>query len=206
MHLVMRTVPAKIISLILHPIIMQALGMIVIFNSGTYLSYLPFDAKSIIFLVVVLCTIIIPLSLLTLFLYQKLIMNIQIESRKERFFPFITVFLFYSLCYVLLRRVPVPPAYYSFMLGCSVAILCITAVSVFWKISAHMTGIGGITGLIIFLIWSQRVNLQFLLILSIISAGMIGYARLQIRAHNSAQVYSGFFAGLFSVGLTMMIY
>lgn len=69
-----------------------------------------------------------------------------------------------------------------------------------------MTGIGGLTGLIVFLIWSQRVNLQFLLILSIILAGLIGFARLQVRAHNQAQVYSGFLAGLFSIMATMMLY
>jgi hypothetical protein len=69
-----------------------------------------------------------------------------------------------------------------------------------------MVGIGGLTGLIGFLIWSLRVDLQFLLMLAIVSAGLIGFARLQMKVHDQAQVYSGFLAGLLSVGLTMLLY
>ena len=204
----MRTALAKMVSLILHPVIMPVLGLLVIFNSETYLAYLPFDYKKIVFLVVALCTIIIPLSIIPFLLYLKLIMDINLDSRKERFLPLTLAFLFYAFCYIyiLILRFPVPPAYYAFILGCTIAVLCTMIISFFWKISAHMTGIGGLTGLIVFLIWSQRVNLQFLLILSIISAGLIGFARLQMRAHNPAQVYSGFLTGLFSVGVTMMLY
>ena len=32
---------ARVISYIYHPLIMPTLGMLVLFNSGTYLSYLP---------------------------------------------------------------------------------------------------------------------------------------------------------------------
>lgn len=202
----MRTALAKMVSLILHPVIMPVLGLLVIFNSGTYLAYLPFDSKKFVFLVVSLCTIVIPLCLMPFFLYQKLIMNFKTDSRKERYLPLTTAFLFYTVCYIRVLRFPIPPAYHAFILGCTIAVLCALIISLFWKISVHMSGIGGLTGLIVFLIWSQRVNLQFLLILSIISAGLIGFARLQMKAHNPAQVYSGFLAGLFCVGVTMMLY
>lgn len=202
----MRTTFAKIVSVMLHPIIMPALGLLIIFNSGTYLSYLPYDSKKIVFMLVVLCTIIIPLSILPFFLYQKVIMNIQMNSRKERFIPLMAGFLFYAFCYILLIRFPIPPAYHAFVLGSTIAVLSALIISVFWKISAHMIGIGGLTGLIGFLIWSLRVDLQFLLILAIVSAGLVGFARLQMKVHDQAQVYSGFLAGLFSVGLTMLLY
>ena len=202
----MGTTLAKIVSVILHPLLMPALGLLIIFNSGTYLSYLPYESKKIIFMVVTLCTIIIPLSILPFFLYHKLIISIQMNSRKERFIPLITGFLFYAFCYFLVRRFPIPASYHAFFLGTTIAVLCSLIISVIWKISAHMVGIGGLTGLIVFLILSLRIDLQFLLILAVISSGLIGFARLQLKVHEPAQVYSGFVAGFFSVGLTMLLY
>lgn len=202
----MGTTLAKIISVILHPLLMPALGLLIIFNSGTYLSYLPYDSKIKIFMLVTLCTIIIPLCILPFFLYNKLIISIQMNSRRERFIPLITGFLFYSFCYILVRRIPIPPSYHAFFLGTTIAVLCSLIISVIWKISAHMIGIGGLTGLIVFLIWSMHIDLQFLLILAIILAGLAGFARLQLKVHEPAQVYSGFVAGFFSVGLTMLLY
>jgi hypothetical protein len=202
----MGTTLAKIISVILHPLLMPSLGLLIIFNSGTYLSYLLYDSKKILFLVVILCTIIIPLSILPFFLYQKLIISVQMNGKRERYIPLITGFLFYTFCYILVRRFPIPPSYHAFFLGTTIAVLCCIVISVFWKISAHMVGIGGLTGLIVFLIWSLRIDLQFLLILAIVSAGLIGFARLQLKVHEPAQVYSGFVAGFFSVGLTMLLY
>jgi membrane-associated phospholipid phosphatase len=185
---------------------MPTIGLLVLFNSSTYLSYLPFDAKKVIFLLVVLCTIIIPLSLIPFFLYQKLILNIQLNNRRERFIPMIAGFLLYLFCYYLLKKIPVPPAYHSFILGSAVAVMSAIIMTFIWKISAHMVGIGGLTGLISFLIWSLRVDLQFFLILAIMGAGLIGFARLQLKAHNPAQVYTGFLTGFFSVSLTMLFY
>jgi membrane-associated phospholipid phosphatase len=197
---------STIISYLLHPLVMPAAGLLVLFNSSTYLSYLPYDVKKVIFLIVILCTIIIPLSLVPFFLYQKLVMNVQITSRRERFVPMIAALLFFLFCYYLLKKIPVPPAYHSFILGSSVAVLLAVITTVYWKISAHMIGIGGLTGLISFLIWSLRVDLQFFLILAIMAAGLVGFARLQLKAHNPAQVYTGFLTGFFSVSLTMLFY
>jgi len=185
---------------------MPTVGLLILFNSSTYLSYLPYDAKKVIFILVVLCTIIIPLSLVPFFLYQKLILNIQLKNRRERFIPMIAGFLLYLFCFYLLKRIPVPPAYHSFILGSTVAVLIAIITTFAWKISAHMIGIGGLAGLICFLIWSLRVDLQFFLILAIMAAGLIGFARLHLKVHNPAQVYTGFLTGFFSVSLTMLLY
>ena len=197
---------STIISYLLHPLVMPTAGLLVLFNSSTYLSYLPFDAKKVIFLIVALCTIIIPLSLVPFFLYQKLILNVELKNRRERFIPMISTLLFFLFCYYLLRKIPVPPAYHSFILGSSVAVFFTIITTFYWKISSHMIGIGGLTGLICFLIWSLRVDLQFFLILAIMAAGLVGFARLQLKAHNPAQVYAGFLTGFFSVSLTMLLY
>ena len=185
---------------------MPSLGFLVLFNSGTYLSYLPFEVKKHILVIVVLCTIIIPLTMIPFFMYQKLIVNIEMNTTRERSIPLMAGLVLYFFCYVLLRRFPIPTPYHAFVFGSAVAVLCTLIISFKWKISAHMTGIGGLAGLVFFLIWSLQIDLQFILILTIVAAGLIGSARLQMKAHDPAQVYTGFMTGLVSVAATMMLY
>ena len=197
---------SKVLSYLLHPLLMPAAGLFILFNSGTYLSYLPMEAKKIVFMIVILCTLIIPLTLIPFFLYQKYILNIEMEERRERVIPMISGLLLYVFCYFWLRRIPIPPVYHAFMLGGVVAVLAAVIATWLWKISAHMIGMGGLTALVAYLIYSLKVDLQFYLILVILAAGLVGTARLMLNVHNPSQVFAGFVAGFLTVGCTMFLY
>lgn len=197
---------ARIISAIFHPLIMPSLGFLLLFNSGTYLAYLPYEYKKMIFLIVLLCTFIIPVSVLPFFLYQKIIFDINMTQARERIAPLVISFILLILCYFLLRRVPVPDDYLAFCLGCAASIFVVLIVMSKWKISLHMVGIGGFLGLIIYLIIKMQVNLGFYLILSILAAGLIGTARLALNAHKPVEIYTGFVGGLIIIASAMFIF
>ena len=108
---------ARIISILFHPLIMPSVGFLLLFNSGTYLAYLPFEYKKMILLIVFLCTFVIPLSILPFFLYHKIISDINMSGARERFAPLVINFILFVLCYFLLRKVPIPPDYPAFCLG-----------------------------------------------------------------------------------------
>lgn len=186
---------ARIISILFHPLIMPSLGFLLLFNSGTYLAYLPFDYKKMILMIVILCTFIIPLSMIPFFLYQKLIFDINLSQARERYVPLVLTLLLFIFCYFLLKRVPIPPDYQTFCLGCAASVLVVLLVISKWKISLHMVGIGGLAGLIGYLIIHMQVNLEFYLILTILAAGLIGTARLILNAHKPFEIYAGFLTG-----------
>jgi hypothetical protein len=196
---------ARIISVLFHPLIMPSLGFLMLFNSGTYLAYLPYDYKKMILLIVILCTFIIPLSMIPFFLYQKLIFDINLSKVRERYIPLVISFLLYLFCYFLLKKVPIPPEYHAFCLGCAASVFIVLLVISKWKISLHMVGIGGLAGLITYLIIHMQVNLEFYLILTILVAGLIGTARLILNAHKPFEIYTGFLAGFVIVASTMFI-
>lgn len=196
---------AKIISILIHPLIIPSLGFLLLFNSGTYLGYLPFDYKKMILIIVVLCTFVIPLSMIPFFLYQKMIFDIQLSQSRERYIPLVVSFSLFMFCYFLLRRIPVPPDYQAFCLGCALSVLIILLVIAKWKISLHMVGIGGLTGLIIYLTIQMQVNLEFYLILTLIAAGMVGTARLILEAHKPFEIYSGFLIGCIVITSVMFM-
>ena len=197
---------AKVLSIIFHPLLIPTFGFLILFNSGTYLSFLDFEFKRMIFFLVVLSTLIIPL-LLTLFLYyQKLLYSFNLSERRERYIPLIIVLVFYVFCYILLKRAPVPHHYHAFCFATVITTLLTLAVTLKWKVSFHMIGLGGLTGMIVFLIFSMRINLEFYLILAIIATGISGTSRLILDAHKPSQLYAGFILGLVTVPSVMWIY
>ena len=59
-----------------------------------------------------------------------------------------------------------------------------------------MLGIGGVIGAIIGISQRFQFDHSTLLIVLILLAGLIGYARLKTHSHNYRQVYAGFILGI----------
>jgi len=195
---------AKIISYLFNPLLMPSLGLLLIFNSGTYLSYIPFEAKKMIFLIVFAGTFVIPVSFIPIFIYFKIINNIEIESASQRIVPLAVTGVIYFCTFYMLRAIPIP--FINIFIFSTFICISLNAIIVSkWKISSHLIAIGGIAGLIISL--SLRMNADVLnyLILIILVAGLLGYSRLKLNSHSPSQIYSGFFLGLIVVSMLMFI-
>ncbi|MCK4853718.1 MAG: hypothetical protein KAT31_05645 [Bacteroidales bacterium] len=197
---------SKIISHIFHPLLIPTVGFLVLFNSGTYLSYLPFNLKAWITAIVFVCTFFIPLMFILFLRYQEIINNIQMKERKERHVPVIITFFLFVFCYYLIRRIDIPSMFYAYMLGGLITLLITLLITIRFKISIHMVGMGGLLALILFISYYLKVNLSFYLILAVLIAGITGTARLQLKAHTPVEVYSGFMTGFAVVMLTMVLY
>ncbi len=69
-------------------------------------------------------------------------------------------------------------------------------ITLYWKISAHALGVGGIVGVLLKLVFSfYGIEYIFALIVGIIVSGVVMSARLYLGAHTLAQVVAGFFLG-----------
>lgn len=190
---------SKIISIILHPMLMPTIGIFLIFHAGTHLSYLPFEARRIIYLTVFISTFIMPLSLLPLFIQLKIIKNFQMESARERIYPVFITGVFYFLGYILLNKMGAPAIIGNFILASLMAIFIAVVITFFWKISMHMIAVGGVTGVMLALALHYNIDLAFWLSLLVIASGIIASARLHLGAHNPAQIYIGYILGLIIV-------
>jgi len=197
---------SNIISVLFHPIIMPTLGLLVLFNSGTYLQFVPHEYKRVIFLIVIIITGIMPVLLMPLLRLKKMITSYKINERSERIVPMFFTTVFYAINIWYLHRLQAPVSVELFFIGVFFSVLASWIISYFWKISAHMVGIGGIVGLIIVVIFRFYTQLNFFLICAIIAAGLIGTARLYLKEHTAAQVYLGFLLGIVAVILPFAIY
>jgi len=186
--------------------LIPSLGLLVLFNSGTYLSYISVEIKKWMFVFTFVSTYLIPLSSIFFIYHQGIIKSMQVRSREERYAPLVISLIMYTFCFYLVKRIEVPELYNAFLFSGLLSITLTLLITLKFKISIHMVGTGGLTALIGFLAFNLNVNLQFYLIVGVIIAGLTGSARLILKAHTPAEVYSGFVAGFGTVFLTMLIY
>lgn len=189
-------ISAKIVSYLLHPLLMPTIGLYLFFNSGTYLETINNDAKNFLYLIIGFSTCILPILSLPVFIYRRLIKNIEMDARNERIIPTIFALLFYFLGYYLLKNIPMPNillAYISSVVAIASMALLIT---IWWKISFHTLAIGGIVGALIALSLRLNTDIQYFIMISIILAGFIATSRLSLKVHNYLQVVTGFVLGL----------
>lgn len=197
---------ANIFSWIFHPLLMPTFGILILLFSESYISFMPGDVKKAILLLVVFGTFILPALLIPVFLLRGVIHQIQMDDRRERLFPMAITTVFYILTLVLFIRIPVFQLLHSFILGCLVSVIIGFIISIRWKISTHMIGIGGLIAMIISFTIKMNVNLLGLLLLSLLIAGIAGSARLYLKAHDQSQVYAGFLTGFAVMSVVMAVW
>lgn len=188
---------AKFFSYVFHPLIIPTLGMIIIFNSNSYVNFaIPFELKKAVVILVGLSTFVIP-TLFTLFLQNRgYIKTIEMETTKERIIPYGFTVIFYFFTIYMMIKAPIPPIIFNFMIGALVSVILAFVVNLKWKISAHMIGIGGLVGALIATSFLLNVNLISYITLSIFVAGLVASSRLILNAHSPNQLIVGFLIGM----------
>jgi membrane-associated phospholipid phosphatase len=186
---------ATAFSYIAHPLLIPILGLVVISNSGTYAADLDLRFRQFIYLSVFVFTLLLPAALIPLFYYFGLARNLHFSERRERLIPLYLTIVFYIAAYFLIKKLPVSAVYQRFIFASCISLLFLLAISYFWKLSAHMVGWGGLTGLILIISLRFNTDLMLFLILSILLSGIVGFSRLKLNEHTPLQVLSGFLLG-----------
>lgn len=192
----METRIAQIISFVFHPLLMPALGIFLLLNLDTYITYtITPGGKLAIYSIVLINTCIVPVFLAWFQYRFRLIKSLKMEDRRERVSSFFLSSLFYFFCYYILKKNNLPAPVYLSMLGAAISVTAAFLINLFWKISIHSIGMGGLIGMLAGI--SQKMNVEIipLLFIFIIAAGMVGFARLKLNSHNPSQVYAGYMVG-----------
>jgi hypothetical protein len=186
---------AKISSILLHPLLLPSIGIIILYNSGSVLEYLPFQAKKIILLIVGVSTLILPISFVPFFIFQKIIKNVQMENNRERLVPFFITSALFFFGYYLLVRLGAPQTITKFILAATISATILFLYSFKWKISAHLVGIGGLTGALIAISFRLSVNMEYYIMAAILLSGVVGFSRLKLKTHKPFHIYVGWITG-----------
>lgn len=195
---------APIVSYVFHPLIMPALGLLIILNSGTYLALLDPAAKRALVFVMALGTLVFPLMMLPVIQYRSLLRSDQSGSRGEQLVPQAVILVLYMITYVYFKRLPVSKVIHAYALSVTITMLLLVIINLKVKVSMHLAALGGISGLIIALIFLYQTPLQGFLLLSFLAAGLMGTARLAMGDH-WRDLLSGFLLGFLVILITLLL-
>ena len=188
---------AKIISVILFPLFFPSYVILILFYYNNFNTYqIPLNAKFMVFTIIFITTCVLPLLFIFIMKKRGMIKSIQMETREERVFPLIISTIFFFMAYYMLKDIEVLELFLFFLIGSTLLLIITLLINFLTKISIHMIGVGGMTGALIGLTLSINADIIVLIIISIFLSGLAGYARLKLKAHNQAQIYSGFLCGL----------
>jgi hypothetical protein len=197
---------ARLVSYLFHPLLMPTLGLLLILNSGTYISLLDPAVKRAILFVMALGTLIFPLLLIPVLYYRNLIASLQDATREERLMPQMIILILYVITLVYFIRLPVSKLIQAYILSATILLFLVLLISLKFKICSHMTALGGITGLILSLILLFETPLQGVLMISFMAAGITGTARLSLGIQRPVEIYSGYLLGVAVVMITLLVY
>jgi len=201
----MRTT-ARAITYLFHPLLMPTLGLLLLLNSGTYLSLLDPAAKRAIIFVMALGTLIFPLLMLPVLYYRRLVTSFQDPPFEERAIPMLIILVLYVITYIYFSRLPLSRIIHAYSLSLPMIMFVLLILGLRVRLSEHMAALGGITGLIIALIWLYDTPLEFILMITLVAAGLTGSARLVLGSNRPGEVFWGFMLGFLMVVGTLLIY
>lgn len=198
---------ARIVSVMLHPLLMPVYGLLIIFQSnGSVMLQIPSEAKRVILSIVAINTLVLPILVLPIFHRMNIIKSLQMDTHRERILPIMFTLIPYIFSFYFLKRLPILNEISLFMLGAILAVFAALVISIWWKVSIHMIGIGGLVGLTFALTFNMQFSELPYLLLSIILAGIVAWARLHLNTHSPSQVYTGFGIGVTLVSLSILMF
>ncbi len=217
---------AHVISILFHPLLMPTYMMALLLLVNPYLfgvNSISEEAGKMLLLRIFISTFFIPGTAIVLLRLLGMIDSLEMRDKSERIGPYIITGVFYLwIFYNFLNNSLIPTAYTTFLLGAVIALFVSFFLNIFRKISAHAVGMGGLAGMVIITmllfsydtftlqapwIGAYELNMNIVLMLVLVIAGLVGTSRLLLQAHEPVDLYGGYFVGFITqfIALRFMI-
>lgn len=208
LHLDLPKILATILSYLFHPLLITTLIFSMLIYAFPTISYRINGSYQWKFLLGInVMSFIIPGISTIILRKQGIISSLQMEDREERKWPFVFMVLIYSIVTFLFYRIFQQDGFFTLIFASvTVNIAILGLISLWWKISIHSAGVGGL--LAFYIVCSMINGYQFdmnLMIAIILISGVVISARLQLNSHNLLQTIAGYCVGL-STGLSTLIF
>ncbi len=183
--------------MVFQPLLMPSLVFGLLFFGVPQATSLPEAFKVRVFYLIVSSTLLIPMVLMLGLRWSGMVKSLHFEEKSDRRIPFLLVTLFYVLTtYFLKQKTELDPILWQGMAVITTAVALLTLVTYFWKMSAHLTGIGGVLAVTGILgLYFPSLAVAYLLVAALVLGGLVASSRLYLDAHRPAEVYVGLVVG-----------
>lgn len=155
----------------------------------------PLRYKIFITVCVTIFTFLLPLGAILLLRKRGYVSDMELRNKDQRLIPYILTIICFILCLLFLYKYAFPAWGLYIFYGATAAMAINCMITTFWKISAHMTGIGAVGGGIFMISSLFGLNPTALFIILILSMGALGSSRIYLKHHTLGQVVGGFLSG-----------
>jgi hypothetical protein len=156
-------------------------------------------AKKQTLLIVFINAVAFPILAVVLLKAVGFIQSIFLKTQKDRIIPYMACGIFFFWAYLVFKnQTNYPLILSSFLLGVFLASSAALLANIYFKISMHATGVGGLLGIFLLIMKSNTMLMTWPLCIAIAITGLVCTARLLISDHSTKEIYIGLIAGLLS--------
>lgn len=185
---------AQSLSWALHPFVLPIYLLLLLFSQTAFAR---FSTSLQIYLIgsVLLYGVVLPLFFILLLRLRGRLTNFRIEEQRERILPLMIGAICYMLCAVTIGRIESADFLRKFMVAAGCCELMCALVTMRWKISLHLTGMGSAVALLVVMNLLALPRMFVPLLVTIGASGLLASARLYLGRHTPLQVAAGFVGG-----------
>lgn len=195
---------AKILSAVFHPFLLPIYVMIILLFTETVHSYYPWKVKIYLLWNVSLYSLVLPLLTLALLKRLRRLRNKHLSKREYTIIALLVGACCYILYAITMMRIPSLDIFRKIaMAGLLCELFCLATLP-FARISAHLTAMGAVVALFTMLNILGEMSLFWILLITIILAGVLASARLYMGRNRSRQIFAGFVCGFLLSAAAMM--
>lgn len=185
----------KLISILFQPLLMPTFAIALLMNIDLF-TMIPAVWRWIAIIGTFVFTALLPAVPIYMMMRRGEVNDLFISKREERTMPYLFTFMahvFWAL--FLWRTMQMPLFIVAMSMSSALSILAILFINLRWKISAHMTGIGGFVGSVFAVCYRLAINPLWFLAAILAISGLVALSRIELKAHTPLQTLAGFIVG-----------
>lgn len=189
---------AGFFSYLFHPVIIPVyISLFLLYvHPSAFSGFSEADKKQTL-LIVLLNLVFFPLFSVLLMKAVGFIDSIYLHTRKDRIIPYIAAGIFFFWAYTVFKeQTRYPLVFTAFVLGIFLASSVALIANIYFKISMHAIGMGGVLGFFLILFYTNAMLMTWPLSLALLITGLVCSARLLINRHEPFDIYTGLLVGM----------
>jgi hypothetical protein len=192
--------PASFISYIFHPIFIPVYVIwFLVYVHPSFFSGFSAAGKKQVMLIIILNLVFFPLFSVFLLKAVGFIQSVFLRTQKDRIIPYMACGIFFFWGYTIFKEQELYPSIIaSFIFGIFLASSAALIANIYFKISMHAIGVGGLVGIFLIVFGTNTMLMTWPIASALLITGLVCTARLIISDHSSKDIYMGLFVGLLS--------
>ncbi len=195
----MVSVFAQFFSVIFHPLFIPFYVVaFLVYWHPSYFSGINDDVKLKLLLTTALNTIFFPAFAIVVMKGLDFVKSVFLHTQQDRIGPYLSSMIFYFwAARVFFKFEPeLSPVLAAFMTGVFLTTALALIANIFYKISMHAIGCGGMIGIFIIIMFSNSMLMTWPLSIALLITGIVCTSRLIVSDHNQKEIYMGLVVGL----------